>query len=183
MSSEQPPPSFYSVGGAKARSCPLVQQRVRGRGSAPTPTSTHEAKLQAPWSPATCPRPEGNETQTHMSAPACPISPHPHSNHLPGHTGLSRSTSSTLPDGKFWRHSSVLPISSLLGQECPALGLAHSRGLGWMDRGEKRNPAPSMPLASLQCGHNSESVTPSFICNGRRTGLDLGSPCQGLWTP
>ena len=51
-----------------------------------------------------------------------------------------------------------------------------------MDGGGKRSPAHPSPLVSL---HNSECVTLSFISDVEpgQTGLDLGSPMQGIWIP
>lgn len=160
-----------------------MQQWVEGRGSAPWP----------PWSPAAPLSWEGNETQTLGSAPALPepgpvLVPSPSLHiltearlqcHLPGqsYTGLPRapraprshSTSLHTPRWKVPEAWSLFYSSQVSREECPALGLAHSRGLAERTEGRRGTLHPSGPQCpvTLQWGHNSEYATPSFICNMR----------------
>lgn len=150
------PPSFCSLGRAETRSFPLRSWGVRGKGSAPTPTSSQRSPKLPGLLPLTyCWRAmslkHAGGLPPALSLHSLPLRLSSNVTALVVRATLSlnprahRSLSEHFPPCSQMENSkgtgSVLLISSLLRQECPAPRLAHSRGLGWMDRGGKRNPA------------------------------------------
>lgn len=139
------PTSFCAVGGAKAKSwvCasggqhqPLGPQlsstatalracRPPGPPAAPLPLEAQETLPGPGLCRNALPISPPSEAQLHASSlvRAAPLKARAHkplSEHFPPHSQMERSGGT----------DSALLISSLLGQECPALGLAHRRGLG-----------------------------------------------------
>lgn len=204
VSSEYPPhtpPAAFLLFSGKSRDQKLSCAQPGGEGQGlSTDSNVLTEKPQAPWSPAAHLLLEGDEPETRRRAPACPISPHPAPEaqlkcHRPGGqsypfsepqgTQVSlRALPSMLPDGKFQRHrlcsTHLKPPKA--GTSSTETGTQQGAGLDGQ-RWEEERCTPPNPPGGLRCGHNSECVTPSFICNVEGTGLDLGSPIQGLWTP
>lgn len=132
-----PAPSFCSVGGAEGRRwgvCAAVGEGQEGLRTTPglpdlllLPYPERAMRLKHSgvllpclgWALSTCSPPSLHiltkaQLQCHLPGQSYPG--------LPEHTGLSQGTSLHTPRWK-------VPEASLLTRECPALGLAHSRGL------------------------------------------------------